>query len=77
VCDTDDLDDIRYRLRISKLEARLVLREIECAALIREINSPLTSSERRTEATEQWETWRDESLEISEELKTLREAKSI
>lgn len=48
----DDMDEIRIRLRISNLEARLAMREIEIAALSREIASPLTSSKRREEATE-------------------------
>jgi hypothetical protein len=48
----EDLDEIRLRMKISKLEARLALREIEIAALNREINSPLTSLERRYKARE-------------------------
>lgn len=72
----NDLDDIRYRMRISNLEARLALREIECAGLIREINSPLTSSNRRIEAMEKWETLQDQVSEIKEEVKELRNGPS-
>ncbi len=42
----DDLDEIRLRIRISNLQARLELCEIEILALSREISSPLTDSER-------------------------------
>ena len=48
----DDMDEIRFRLRVSELEARLALCEIEAAALSREIASSLTSEKRREEAIE-------------------------
>ena len=48
----DEMDEIRLRMRVSRLEARLALLEIEAAALSREIASPLTSERRREEATE-------------------------
>ena len=47
----DDIDEIRFRMRISKLEAKLALTQIEAAALTREIRSPLTSALRRLQAT--------------------------
>jgi hypothetical protein len=43
----DEMDEIQYRLRISKLEAKLPMRQIEATALPREIHSPLTSAPRR------------------------------
>jgi hypothetical protein len=42
----DELDEIRCRMRLGNLEARIALREIEAAALTREINPPLTSAAR-------------------------------
>jgi hypothetical protein len=42
----DELDEIRRRMRLGNLEARIALREIEAAALTREINPPLTSAAR-------------------------------
>jgi uncharacterized coiled-coil protein SlyX len=47
----DEIEDIRRRMRISNLEARLALQEIEAAALNREINSPLTYAQKREDAT--------------------------
>ena len=46
----DETEDIHRRMRISNLEARLALYEIDAAALLREIMSPLTSAKRRAEA---------------------------
>ena len=40
VCLMDEMDEIRFRMRISKLEARFALREIEATALTPEIASP-------------------------------------
>ena len=48
----DQMNEVRLRMRVSKLEARLALVEIETAALSREIASPLTSERRRAEAKE-------------------------
>jgi len=73
----DHLDDIRYKMRVSKLEAKLALREIDNAALTREIRSPLISYERRTEAFQRREALQGEWSEIMEELKGLRFAQSI
>ena len=69
---TSGLDDIRLRMRISKLEAQLALGEIECADLTRKIRSPLTSSAIRDEAIQRHEDRLDECKAISEELKTVR-----
>ena len=38
----DQMNEVRLRMRVSKLEARLALLEIEAAALSREIASSLT-----------------------------------
>lgn len=46
----DEPDDIRRRLKVSNLQAKLELFEIERAALLGEIMSPLTSQDRREEA---------------------------
>jgi hypothetical protein len=43
----DEMDELRIRILVSKLEARLALREIEAAALSKEIASPVTSERRR------------------------------
>ena len=43
----DEREDIRRRMRVSNLEARCELHEIEAAALVREIASPLTSAQNR------------------------------
>lgn len=42
----EDIDEIRLRLRFSKLEAKLALTEIEMSACSREIRSPLTPAHR-------------------------------
>lgn len=44
-----DIDDARRRARISNLEARLALEEIDAALLSREISSSCTSARRRAE----------------------------
>jgi hypothetical protein len=46
----NDMEDIRRRMRISNLQARFELHEIEVAALGCEIASRRTSSERMAEA---------------------------
>ena len=52
----DEVGEIRRRMRVSNLEARLALHEIDAEALLREIKSPLTSGQRRAEATQRRET---------------------
>jgi len=64
----DELEDIRRRMRISNFEARLALHEIEAAALSREINSPLTSSPKREEATRRRDVLLREASVIKAEL---------
>jgi hypothetical protein len=68
----DELGEIRLRMRISKLEARLALREIEGAALKREINSPLTSLARRNKASESLDAARSEGANLITELDEIR-----
>jgi hypothetical protein len=46
------MDEIRFRLRVSNLEARFALSAIEAAALSMEISSPLTTERRREETIE-------------------------
>lgn len=67
----DEMDEIRYRLRISKLEAKLALRQIEAEALAREIRSPLTSAPRREQATDLRDAALAESSELLADLKSL------
>jgi multidrug resistance efflux pump len=62
-----ELDDIRYRLRVSKLEAQVALLGIERDGLNREIANPRTLTvrriaaiERRDRASIEWEQRADE-----------------
>ena len=48
----DELDEIRWRMRVSNLEARVELGDIGAAALAREVASPLTSEIRKAELTQ-------------------------
>ena len=68
----DDLDEIRCRMRLSNLEARIELRDIEATALFREINSPLTSAPRRTELTRRRDSLLTEVSELKVELDKVR-----
>ena len=71
---TDELDEIRCRLRVSNLEARMELREIEAAALTREIASPLTSAARQTEALQRRTVLLAEASELKAELDQMRKS---
>ena len=51
----DDMEELNYRMRISDLEARLELCDIRIAGLSEEIASPLTSSNKKEEASQQRE----------------------
>jgi hypothetical protein len=68
----DALDEIRCRLSISRLEAKVSLRQIEAASLGREICSPLTSANRRDEAVERRDVLLAEASALQSELDTLR-----
>lgn len=72
----DGLNEIRYRMRITKLESKLVFLEIEGAALTREVYSPLTPPTRRAVAIENRKAMQTEWLRIMEQLKRLRELES-
>jgi len=68
----DELDEIRCRLRVSNLEARIALLEIEAAALTREIASPLTSARRGTELIPRRDAMLTEATRLNAELDELR-----
>ena len=68
----DQLDEIRIRLRISNLAARLAMHEIEIAALGREIDSHLTSFKRRVEAAIRRDAQHADWWQIKAELDELR-----
>ena len=70
----DDLDEIRFRLKISNLEARLALVEVEICALEREINSRRTSYERTVEARGSLDAARSEQANLLAELGQMRRA---
>jgi hypothetical protein len=46
----DEIDDLRRRMQVSNLEAKLELLEIEGSALLCEITSSLTTQNRREQA---------------------------
>ena len=68
----DATDEIRLRLRISKLEAQLDLAEIEAADCTREIASPLTPAQRRDGAIARRENAEAKACELRVELDALR-----
>ena len=68
----EDMDELRIRMLVSKLEALLALREIEAAALTKEIASPLTPEMRREQANESRETALAQGRSIRTELESLR-----
>ena len=74
---TDELDEIRWRMRISNLEARVELREIEAAASTREITSPLTSATRRTELIQRRDALITEVSELKAELERSRKSRPL
>jgi hypothetical protein len=67
----DYMDDIRRRLRVSNLQSKRELLEIERTALLREITSPLTSQDRREEAFRRRDEITNQWTEIVEELQAL------
>lgn len=70
----DQIDELHIRMRISNLEARVALREIEIASLDRNINSPLTSARRKSVAGERKNAALVELSEIKDELEQVRRA---
>ena len=71
----ESLDDIYRRMRITKLEARLESIEIERGVLQHEIDSPLTSPDRKAEAIARQDDLLSKGAEIVEELKILKKPK--
>ena len=67
----DQLDEIRLRMRISKLEAQIELHEIDCAAWTREIDALSTTSERKNLLKIWRHKARGESASLTVELLTL------
>lgn len=65
----DELDDIRRRLRVSNLQARRELLEIERDALMHEITSPLTGQDRRAEVFMLRDELKSQWAKVVEELK--------
>lgn len=68
----DEIDEIRLRLRISKLEAKLALTEIEATALTHEIAAPRISGHRCDEATAHRDRALAAASTLRAELDTLR-----
>lgn len=68
----DEIGEIRIRMRISNLEARLAMREIEIADLSREIASSLTSSNRREEGIKRRDAEQADWRQIRAELDEMR-----
>jgi hypothetical protein len=68
----DAMDEISLRMKFSRLEAQLALREIEIAALNRELSSPPTSIERRRKAWESLDVARAEGAHLITELDEIR-----
>ena len=64
-------EDTTRRLRISKLEAKLELQEIERAALMRTIKSPLTVPDDQEEALRQHEDSMDFNARLRNKLNAL------
>lgn len=67
-----NIDDVRRRMRISNLEARLALHEIDVAALNRELKSPLTPTSRQQEAFKRRDFALTEAAQIKGELDEMR-----
>jgi hypothetical protein len=59
-------------MRVSNLEARVELREIEAGALNRELTSPLMSASRRSEVIERRDAILIEASELKAELDQMR-----
>jgi hypothetical protein len=73
----DEMDDILHRMRVTNLEARRELCEIERIALDREITYPTTSADRRAEAINRRDEVLGEWAEIVSELRVLSGSRQI
>lgn len=69
----DALDEITRRLRLSRLQARLEVKEILCGHLSRKIQSPQTPLMEQQIARQDRDKLTSECADIREELKTLLE----
>jgi hypothetical protein len=65
-------EEVRLRLQISTLEARLAMRQIEATALNREITSALTSAGRIEEAIQRRDVALTDASVIATELDAMR-----
>ena len=70
----NELDDIIYRMRITKLESKLALREIERECLNRQIATRTLTSDRHVEAKERRDQLQTECAQLLTELETVRHA---
>jgi hypothetical protein len=70
----NEFDEIRWRMRVTNLEARIELREIDIAAFTREIASPLTAATRRTALTAHRAALLAEVSKLKAELDELRKS---
>jgi hypothetical protein len=68
----NEIDEIRWRMRVTNLEARIELREIDIAAFTREIASPLTPAARRAELTARRTALGAEVFKLKAELDQMR-----
>ena len=66
-----EIEDIRRRLRMSNLEARIELERIMQAGLALQIDSPLTTTEAREDARRQLQASQVQSDRLSSELMAL------
>jgi hypothetical protein len=69
-----EIDEIRWRLRVSNLEARIELREIEAAAFSRQIASRFTSPARQTELAQRRLDLLSEAANLRAELNQMRQS---
>ena len=67
----DERDDIHWRLRVSSLQAKREMLEIERAALLCEINSWLTPQKRRDEALQRRQALAEQCGELTKQLELL------
>ncbi|MGA8669684.1 MAG: hypothetical protein WB679_07400 [Terracidiphilus sp.] len=70
----NELEDIIYRMQITKLESKLALREIERESLNREIATRTLTPDRHVEAIERRDELQTECAQLLTELETLRQS---
>jgi hypothetical protein len=69
-----DIGEIRWRMRVTNLQARIELGEIEAASYTREIASRFTSLERETELVQRRLDLRGEIAELKAELSQMSQS---